>query len=289
MMNKRLESHSRKTKKFICPLEDPNIGIISENDHQVGLCLCKFCICNKHKCTRKNSPSHLNSSFRTTYSADFQNSKFDFNLKQADIKPFKDSRVIPIISTHQESFKPFKTKPKAPKTVYWSPSPGPSSNITSYNSHFPKWETPKVNYEKRFNAPPRLDEVRFRSSSSYQSSYQQHLNNATDNTDDKKLSVVDRSKLIWDNDLKKEKNSNHFSILSDPKQYRSNYNEHMQDYSKNEFNKIKIEKAPNPPLFSDCKVDYNSTFKTSYQRGESLQKDPRQLKMIFQRNNNKFT
>lgn len=289
MMNKRLESNSPKPKKYFCPLDDPNIGIISENDHQVGLCLCKYCTCSNHKCTRKNSPSHPNSSFRSTYSADFQNSKFDFNLKQADIKPFKDSRAIPIITTHQESFKPFKPKPKKLKTVYWSPSPGPSSNITSYNSQFPKWDVPKVNYEKRFNPPPRLDEIRFRSSSSYQSTYQQYLNNANDNVYEKNSSLENRNKLIWENDLKKLKNSNHFSILSDPKQYRSNYNEHMQDYSKNELNRVKVEKSASPSLFSDCKVDFNSTFKTSYQRGENLQKDPRYLKIILQQNNNKFT
>jgi hypothetical protein len=36
-----------------CLLNDPRLGIITENDHRVGLCLCYRCSCGKHFCANR--------------------------------------------------------------------------------------------------------------------------------------------------------------------------------------------------------------------------------------------
>ena len=51
-----------------CPLGNPNLGIILENDHQVGICPCYLCSCGRHNC----SPTRLNyHKLKTNYREDF--------------------------------------------------------------------------------------------------------------------------------------------------------------------------------------------------------------------------
>ena len=62
-----------------CPLGDPEIGIITENDHRVGLCLCKYCICGKHLCPSLPPRSYL--PYRSNYQVNYSPKKFDKPLR----------------------------------------------------------------------------------------------------------------------------------------------------------------------------------------------------------------
>ena len=54
-----------------CILEDPSLGIITENDHKLGLCLCSRCTCGKHICASKNLFSSFPLKLKSTYNSLF--------------------------------------------------------------------------------------------------------------------------------------------------------------------------------------------------------------------------
>jgi hypothetical protein len=55
-----------------CIIDDPSLGILTENDHRLGLCLCAYCTCGNHVCTSKNlfnsHPVKLKSTYLTSFS-----------------------------------------------------------------------------------------------------------------------------------------------------------------------------------------------------------------------------
>jgi hypothetical protein len=54
-----------------CVLEDPMLGIITENDHKLGLCICNRCTCGKHSCAYKGLFASLPLKLHSTYESDF--------------------------------------------------------------------------------------------------------------------------------------------------------------------------------------------------------------------------
>jgi hypothetical protein len=73
----------------VCILNDPDLGIISENDHRVGLCLCHKCSCGKHKCVYRKLFSRISLRHKSSYRA--------FSI------PLKFRKIIPVSASKKSS------------------------------------------------------------------------------------------------------------------------------------------------------------------------------------------
>ena len=107
-----------------CPLNSPNIGLISENDHRVRMCLCPLCTCGKHICPSK--------AIQDPYPTSIYNSQYMANF---DPKP----RDQPILIKYQGNF--FPSKPFDFETTnednYKPHSVNNTSNISKYSPSSP--------------------------------------------------------------------------------------------------------------------------------------------------------
>ena len=96
-----------------CPVSDPSLRIISENDHRVGMCICKFCECGQHICPNPLIKElYPSSTFTSKYKADYKKGDFDLPLKP-EPKAYRPSTFkMDLRTTNQEDFKPFSVSPK---------------------------------------------------------------------------------------------------------------------------------------------------------------------------------
>lgn len=113
IMKKKRPVTAKNSKKRLCPLSDSSIGIVSENDHKVGLCLCKYCDCGEHFCPLLDKHEiYLKSAFKSSYMEDFKKGPFDSPLKpQRKLfrpNPFK----MDLRTSNQMDYKPFRISPK---------------------------------------------------------------------------------------------------------------------------------------------------------------------------------
>jgi len=156
-----------------CPLSDPSIGIVSENDHKVGLCLCRFCTCSKHVCPYlEHSDLYLKSAFKSTYSNEFKKSGFDKPIRVEPKLYQPNKQKMDLTTTNNAEYKPFSVPPQEQKGVRYSkPKPFTVSGESSYSNQFPNWGPYYVNYEKRWHPPVRSTELRFQGDSSYRNSF----------------------------------------------------------------------------------------------------------------------
>lgn len=121
----------------LCPLSDESIGIISENDHRVGLCICKYCECGEHICPSKKVDLSLSSAYKTKYNSDYKPYNFDTSIrgyqKVYTPNPFR----LETQTTNQNEFKGHKI---TPKKAFSPPSVAKSLEFMSrsaYNNDFP--------------------------------------------------------------------------------------------------------------------------------------------------------
>ena len=198
-----------QSKKFhLCPLSDPSIGIISENDHQVGLCLCRFCECGSHKCSKNINPNGR-FTFNTSYKLDHKSveiyskaqklqnhsksyinkskkvsssspSKPESNPYKSIMSPLRpegklyhrNTSKMDLITTNQVEYQ--KRVPTAEVTRISSASPyrSEASKITAYASDYPDWGPIRVSRERTWHPPVRSVDLSFVGSSSYKDKFQ---------------------------------------------------------------------------------------------------------------------
>ena len=76
-MNRPKTAHYKRTHDFIasspspieCPLNNPELPIVSELDHKTGHCYCHHCICGKHSCLAY--PKSKTPTWSTQYKKDY--------------------------------------------------------------------------------------------------------------------------------------------------------------------------------------------------------------------------
>ena len=126
-----------------CPLNNSNIGLISENDHRTRNCLCLICTCGKHICPAKAIKDPYPSSiFNSQYMNNFQN-----KTPQKTIIPINRGYFIPTASfdfetTNEENYKPHNISVLNVETSKPSPSSPPRTAFygkSNYSSNFVNW------------------------------------------------------------------------------------------------------------------------------------------------------
>lgn len=256
-----------------CPVSDPSLGIISENDHRVGLCLCRFCECGKHSCpnplVKEFYPS---STFTTKYKADYKKGKFDVLLKPEPKSYHPNEMKMDLRTRYQEEFVTHSVSPVKKNLLVWNANVATSQTRSAYSSQYVNWGPSGINHEKRFHPPLRTVEIPFRGNSSYQNSYR--------SVDPKKM------ELLWTNGNDLGAAGSKITFGPDQiTQFKSTYGEKMRDFSDNELNRI-IRVAPvGQDIFANTAPMFQTTSKSFY-TGEQMEcKDPRLARFQLKKKN----
>lgn len=103
----------KRSRSNICPVSDTSIGIITDNDHRNGLCLCRFCDCGWHVCPFDPSPElFLKSTFKTNYQDNYKISGFDVPLRPIHKLYHPNKADHYLMTTNQEFYIPHLIKPQ---------------------------------------------------------------------------------------------------------------------------------------------------------------------------------
>jgi hypothetical protein len=252
-----------------CPLNDKNIGIISENDHRVGLCLCQYCTCGNHIChSTKPAEPYPSSTFKTKYRENFKRYSFDRPLRNEPRRYVPNKLSMDLETTNQREFKPFKldyhkTEPSRSLT--------PTANgvsITTYKNEFPDWGPNYVEYHKRFHPPVRSTELQFTGRSSYRDSFKTHDQHLQE------LYKTDITRL----------NAFGSTFQLGPKERFRDETTHKRefaDFSKIDVNaSIKVRAAP-AVLNSTSKTHFKTTNQKTFTQKSNEVKDPRLMKTLL--------
>lgn len=156
-----------------CPLNDPDLGVISENDHRVGLCLCPTCTCGQHKC-----PSQL---MKEPYPKSIFNSYYNQEFKaRTPVQPIKINNCINFSSkipmecttSYENFFKPPEVSHKVSTIGVVSPAPKPVfSGVSSYKVDFPSWGSGGAYYVKQSHIRHSDPDMKMNARSSYAESF----------------------------------------------------------------------------------------------------------------------
>ena len=272
MSNQRLSNKShrlKQSKKRHCPLFDPNIGIISENDHRVGLCLCRFCDCGEHTCSKNVNPN-TKSTFNTKYMQDFQKSQFDVPLKNEPKLYRPNTAKMDFTTTNQIEYQKRIPTPEVSRSVSMTPYKGDLARVTAYSSDYPDWGPVQVSREKTWHPPVRSVDLGFQGDSSYKNTFKEFDKDQID------LYKTDISSL----------NAFHSKFSLAPKQrlsMQTTYSEKMKNYSENGLNgRVVVKATPLTPAPA-TNGHFTTTFQDSYKPSTPHCKDPRQLRYTFQK------
>ena len=160
------------SKKKLCPLSDPSVGIVSENDHKVGLCLCRFCDCGEHSCpVLDKNEVYLKSAFQSSYMKAYQNASFDSPLKMQPKLYRPNGNKMDFQTTNQMDYKPFRIIPKTPQERPIDTNNAEFRGGSQYANDFPNWGESKITHEKRWYPPLRSTEIPFSGRSTYKESF----------------------------------------------------------------------------------------------------------------------
>ncbi|CAG9329989.1 unnamed protein product [Blepharisma stoltei] len=248
-----------------CPLSDPSIGIVSENDHKVGLCLCKYCECGQHACPGNKQDLYLRSTFKTKYSHDYQHLGFDSPIKH-EPKRFRPNKLkMDFQTTNQHDFKPFTVTPKQTEESPVSPVKANFSCRTAYASEFPNWGTQVPVYEKRFHPPVRSCEIPFRGRSSYSDYY-------------RPVSRDEADIYRTDYTVSQAFNSTISIAPKDKLNANTTYGDHMRFYSCSPLNSKIIVKAEDPTQVKAVSTHFRTTSGSFFKNVKPEYKDPRLMK-----------
>ena len=152
-----------------CLLSRPDIGVVSENDHRVGLCLCTFCTCGKHVCSYSRRPRK--GSFATSYRTSFSAKKPVVVRRLAPQAYSPDLRKMDFETSHQREYRGFTVQQSSEVQVRAATPTLKFTSSSSYAADFPNWGEVESHVEKRPQLPVRMDQVRFRGQSMYHSTY----------------------------------------------------------------------------------------------------------------------
>ena len=127
----------RENEKKSCLLSDPNLGIISENDHKVGLCLCRYCNCGEHKCYKESANLYPKSSFSSKYQHDYQRNLFDVPLKVEHQRYKPNKGKMDFVTTNNAEYRYYIPTPEVTRSISLSPNKQELTKITGYASDYP--------------------------------------------------------------------------------------------------------------------------------------------------------
>lgn len=232
-MSKRPGS-SGSFKKRTCPLSDPSIGIVSENDHKVGLCLCRFCDCGEHTCPLLSKHEiYPKSAFRSSYMKDFQKSSFDSPLKPQQKLFRPNTHKMDLTTSHQVDYRPISISPVKKEEVHYDNNKPKFMAGSQYANDFPNWGGNTVTHEKRWYAPLRSTEIPFGGKSTYKETYITHDPESIE-------------KFHTDISQLKASKSNISFAPKDKFDGQTTYAHNMRDYSHNGLNSKVIVVAQKP-------------------------------------------
>ena len=152
-----------------CPLADPDVGIVSENDHKVGACLCALCTCGTHICPGRLVPSRQ-SSFVTSYKQAFPAYKSaGVQVKCPSTSPYRPNHwKFEGETCMQRDFRRYDTPEREKKqTRSVSPMLTHSVSYSSYQRDFPNWGPTGVPTKFQPSLPVHNNEMRFQGTSTY--------------------------------------------------------------------------------------------------------------------------
>ncbi|CAG9330492.1 unnamed protein product [Blepharisma stoltei] len=158
-----------------CLLDDPDLGIVTENDHNVGLCLCHKCTCGKHKCPSRKIFRQIPIKLQSSYNSEYQYikipsykvnrsfdscyslSKYPFNSNSSYRLEYKEHQISPIKFT-KKKYNPNIAKLDTRSTYK-----------VSYKNYSPLKERSFSPYPHNLHS----DELKFNDLTTYGSSYKE--------------------------------------------------------------------------------------------------------------------
>jgi len=184
-----------------CLLSDPEIGIITENDHKVGKCLCNLCTCGHHLCPSLPVPRFR--SYATSYQRSYKRLRTEAVKKFAPYLPYY---AVPGGMELRSSMRTDYQAPRSPvkAEIARAQSSSPKYNFiasSSYAGDYLDWGPAAANHEKRPNVPSRLGDVKFAGTSTYQQHYiptDSHSFEQSRSSPTRARSIVGLSKVSYD-------------------------------------------------------------------------------------------
>lgn len=265
-MKKRPVSATKGNKR-LCPLSDSSIGIISENDHKVGLCLCRYCDCGEHKCPVLDKNNiHLKSAFLSNYMKDFKKSAcIDICLKPQPKLFQPNTHKMDLKTTNQNDYRPIKISSKKNKFISPDNNKAQFRGYTIYANDFPNWGENVVSREKAWHPPVRSTEIAFKGTSTYKEAFSERTSKSAKHF---KTSIEDipasKSKISF-----APKDKFHAS---------STYKTDMCDFSSSNLNH-KIVITPKKSIEMKIPISHFSTTSKNCFNNSSFSPDPRLYKI----------
>ena len=259
------QKQTNKSKE--CPLTNPNIDIIPENNHLVGICLCQFCTCGKHICPKNRhlSSHYLHDSFDTSYSRSFRKTVTEAPYKPRAIKYKPNRQKMDFATTNSINYQPRAPIVKqVPLGSSYSPAKTTLLSTTAYSYYYPDWGKQKINYEKVWHAPVRSVDIPFRGETSYSREYSKIDLNKVTNFDPKKFAAC----------------QSHISIS--PKAAfnpHTTYSEKMQDYSHTRLNTHVKVKSPMAVATPATATHYQTSTERFFKPTSASYLDPRKVRL----------
>ena len=87
-----------------CIIDDPNLGILTENDHKLGLCLCIHCTCGKHLCSSKKLFNSQTLKLKSTYISHFTKIPAQHALNNAKTVSPSAKKIFSGMSTYKNDY-----------------------------------------------------------------------------------------------------------------------------------------------------------------------------------------
>ena len=257
-----------------CPLDNPNIDIIPENNHLVGICLCEFCKCSKHICPKNRhlTSKYLKDSFLTSYSREYKQLNFGVPYKIHQVPYKQNSQKMDLITTNSIHYKPYSPISTDKKRVSESQSPIKNSlfSTTAYKLNYPDWGHQAIIYEKGWHPPVRSVEIPFRGETHYSYEYSKIDLNKVHNFDPKKFEAC----------------QSHISISpKDSFNPQTTYNEKMKDFSQTRLNTHVTIPVPQAIITPATPNHYITSTDRFFKPTSSSFLDPRKLRLTLQSRN----
>ena len=156
------KNYRKKAQPNTCPLSDPNLGIIPENDHRVGLCLCRFCTCNTHICKANKPPGpYLSSTFSTKYKREYRSKDFDVSLRGEPQRYTPNTQKMDFVTSNSQFYSPIKPEKRKMTPTIPRRTQRELLERTSYANDYPNWGPYMVVREKTWHPPVRLTDIPF--------------------------------------------------------------------------------------------------------------------------------
>lgn len=261
--NSRIDPNSAQDSSSQCPLSDPELGIISENDHRVGICLCQFCTCSKHICpSSKLRDAYPRSFYQTKYKLDYKPQEPNQPLRKEQKRYTPNNQPMDLRTTHQIDYKPYQLQVKRSSSARSITPTLKFCNSTTYKKEFPNWGPHDVDYYKQFQPPLRSTELPFQGHSTYRNSFKNFDSDKLElyKTDIRNLSACGSRISLGPKDVKYDETTN-----------RREY----QDYSStNLTTRVRPKTSPAEPL-NVAKIHFTTSNQSTYRDSTPNFKDPR--------------